>query len=51
MIEAITDRHPLKKFLNPNEVADMAAFLLSDKATSMSGQIFEMDCGIVSFKI
>ncbi len=51
MIEAITDRHPLKKFLNPDEVADMAAFLLSDKATSMSGQIFEMDCGIVSFKI
>lgn len=51
MIEAITDRHPLKKFLKPNEVADMAAFLLSDKATSMSGQIFEMDCGIVSFKI
>lgn len=51
MIEAITDRHPLKKFLNPDEVADMAAFLLSDKAASMSGQIFEMDCGIVSFKI
>ena len=51
MIEAITDRHPLKKFLKPEEVADMAAFLLSDKATSMSGQIFKMDCGIVSFKI
>jgi 3-oxoacyl-[acyl-carrier protein] reductase len=29
----------------------MAAFLLSDQAASMSGQIFEMDCGIVSFKI
>lgn len=51
MAENITERHPLKKFLNPEEVADMAEFLLSDKATSMSGQIFEMDCGIVSFKV
>ncbi|MCK0144930.1 SDR family oxidoreductase [Arenibacter sp. F26102] len=51
MIENIKDRHPLKKFLNPKEVADMAEFLLSDKASSISGQIFEMDCGIVTFKI
>ena len=51
MIENITDRHPLKKFLNPEEVADMAVFLMSDSAASLSGQIFEMDCGIVSFKI
>jgi NAD(P)-dependent dehydrogenase (short-subunit alcohol dehydrogenase family) len=51
MIENITERHPLKKFLNPEEVADMAEFLISDKAGSISGQIFEMDCGIVTFKI
>lgn len=51
MIENITERHPLKKFLNPEEVADMAVFLISDKAASMSGQVFEMDCGIVTFKI
>ncbi|TYA78403.1 SDR family NAD(P)-dependent oxidoreductase [Seonamhaeicola marinus] len=51
MIQTITERHPLKKFLSPNEVADMATFLLSEKAASISGQIFEMDCGIVSFKI
>ena len=51
MIENITDRHPLKKFLNPEEVADMVEFLLSEKAASLSGQVFEMDCGIVSFKI
>jgi 3-oxoacyl-[acyl-carrier protein] reductase len=51
MIENITERHPLKRFLNPKEVAATAAFLLSDKAASFSGQIFEMDCGIVSFKI
>ena len=51
MIENIKERHPLKKFLKPNEVADLATFLISDKASSISGQIFELDCGIVSFKI
>lgn len=51
MIANITERHPLKKYLNPEEVANMATFLLSEKAASLSGQIFEMDCGIVSFKI
>ncbi|WOD43733.1 SDR family NAD(P)-dependent oxidoreductase [Hwangdonia lutea] len=51
MVDNITERHPLKKFLNPEEVADMAAFLMSDKAASLSGQTFQMDCGIVSFKI
>ena len=51
MIESITERHPLKKLLQPNEVADLASFLISDKALSISGQIFELDCGIVSFKI
>lgn len=51
MKASITERHPLKKFLNPEEVANMATFLTSDKASSISGQIFEMDCGIVSFKI
>lgn len=51
MIESITQRHPLKKFLDPTEVADLATFLISNKAQSISGQIFELDCGIVSFKI
>lgn len=51
MVENIKQRHPLKKYLNPEEVADMAEFLISSKSSSVSGQIFEMDCGIVSFKI
>ena len=51
MVDTMNERHPLKKFLQPQEVADMAGFLLSEKAASMSGQVFEMDCGIVSFKI
>lgn len=51
MIDTITERHPLKKLLNPEDVADMAEFLLSDKSESISGQVFELDCGIVSFKV
>ncbi len=51
MVKNITERHPLKKFLSPEEVADMVEFLISNKAASISGQVFEMDCGIVNFKI
>jgi len=51
MVESITERHPLKKILDPSEVAKMASFLISDHALSVSGQIFKIDCGIVTFKI
>lgn len=51
MKENMVERHPMKGYLKPKEVADMADFLLSDKAKSISGQIFEMDYGIVTFKI
>ena len=51
MVTTIKERHPLKKILAPQEVADMAEFLISDKSASITGQIFEMDCGIVSFKL
>jgi len=49
-INQMIERHPLKKYLSPEEVAEMATFLISDKSASMSGQIFEMDCGITTFK-
>ncbi|WP_298287969.1 SDR family oxidoreductase [uncultured Lutibacter sp.] len=48
--EQMIERHPLKKYLYPNEVAELASFLISEKSASMSGQIFEMDCGITTFK-
>ena len=51
MKEAIAERHPLKKYLIPQEVADMADFLISEKSGAMSGQIIRLDCGIVTFKI
>ncbi|MBE0393131.1 SDR family NAD(P)-dependent oxidoreductase [Flavobacterium sp. PL002] len=51
MKENMIERHPMKGYLQPEEVADMADFLISEKAKSISGQIFEMDYGIVTFKI
>ena len=50
VIENMVERHPLKKILSSNEVAKMASFLISEDASSISGQIFNMDAGIVSFK-
>ncbi len=50
MVEKMIDRHPLKKILDPEEVASMANYLSSPLAKSISGQIIEMDCGIVNLK-
>lgn len=51
MKEAMKERHPLKNYLQPKEVAKMADYLISDNASSISGQIFTMDYGLVSFKL
>jgi NAD(P)-dependent dehydrogenase (short-subunit alcohol dehydrogenase family) len=51
MVESTIQRHPLKKYLKPSEVAAMATYLLSDLSKSISGQVFNLDCGIVSLKL
>jgi NAD(P)-dependent dehydrogenase (short-subunit alcohol dehydrogenase family) len=51
MKENMVERHPMKGYLKPEEVANMTNFLISEQAKSISGQIFEMDYGIVTFKI
>jgi 3-oxoacyl-[acyl-carrier protein] reductase len=51
MKENMIDRHPLKNYLKPAEVARMAGYLISEDAASISGQIFAMDYGLVSFKL
>ena len=50
VMENMIERHPLKKILSANEVAKMAKFLISEDGSSISGQIINMDAGIVSFK-
>lgn len=51
MKENMMERHPLKKYLQPQEVARMVQYLISEDAASISGQIFPMDYGLVSFKL
>ena len=51
VIENMIERHPLKKILMPEEVSKMAKFLVSKDSSSISGQIFNLDAGIVSFKL
>lgn len=49
--ESLENRHPLKKYLQPEEVANLASYLLSDLSSSITGQIIPIDAGIVSVKI
>lgn len=44
--EKSAERHPLKRFGKPEDSAQMACFLLSDKSSWISGQIFHVDGGM-----
>lgn len=43
-------RHPLKRTGTPGDIAAMAAFLLSDKASWITGQVMKVDGGMSSIK-
>mgnify|MGYP000041202386 CR=1 FL=1 len=49
--ESMQNRHPLKKYLAAEEVANLACYLLSDVASGITGQIIPIDAGIVSVKV
>ncbi|MEO8532924.1 MAG: SDR family oxidoreductase [Flavobacterium sp.] len=51
MKENMIERHPMKNYLKAEEVAQMTHFLISKNAGSISGQTFQMDYGLVSFKL
>ncbi len=49
--EANAARHPLKRVGEPTDIANMAAFLLSDEASWLSGQILHVDGGISTLRV
>lgn len=49
--EANALRHPLRKTGTPQQIADMAEFLLSAKGDWITGQIFHVDGGMSSLKV
>jgi len=49
-IEANAQRHPLKRIGTDNDIAATAAFLLSDKSSWVTGQVFHVDGGISSIR-
>ncbi|WP_298223941.1 SDR family oxidoreductase [Flavobacterium sp.] len=44
--EKSAERHPLKRFGQPEDLAQMAVFLLSEKASWISGQVMHVDGGM-----
>ena len=49
-VEANALRHPLKRVGHANDIASMACFLLSEKASWITGQIMHVDGGMSSIK-
>jgi len=49
-VTAASDRHPLKRIGTPEVIAEMAAFLLLDSSSWMTGQVLHVDGGMSSLR-
>jgi NAD(P)-dependent dehydrogenase (short-subunit alcohol dehydrogenase family) len=49
--EANAQRHPLKRIGKPEDIANMAEFLLSEKSGWITGQILHVDGGMSTLKV
>jgi 3-oxoacyl-[acyl-carrier protein] reductase len=47
LLDAIKAQTPLGRFASPNEIADAVAFLASDEAAYITGQVLAVDGGLV----
>ncbi len=50
-VATASERHPLKRIGEPEEIASLAAYLLSDNSKWMTGQILHIDGGLSSLKL
>jgi len=50
-VEMMSQRHPLKRVGKPEDIANIALFLLSDNSTWMTGQIVGVDGGMSTLNI
>ena len=48
--QATAERHPLNRYLEPNEVASLAIYLTQPQAKNITGQIMGIDAGIGTLK-
>jgi 3-hydroxybutyrate dehydrogenase len=48
VIESMVDRHPVKRFVEPEEVASTIAFLASDEASGINGSFVPVDLGTLA---
>jgi NAD(P)-dependent dehydrogenase (short-subunit alcohol dehydrogenase family) len=51
MEENAVNRHPLKMIAEAEDVANMAEFLLGDKARAISGQVVGVDAGLSTLRV
>jgi len=49
--EANAEKHPLKRIGTPEDIANMAEFLLTEKSSWITGQIMHVDGGMSSLKV
>jgi NAD(P)-dependent dehydrogenase (short-subunit alcohol dehydrogenase family) len=49
--EANAQRHPLKRIGEADDIAQAAAFLLSDKSSWITGQVLHVDGGMSTLKV
>jgi enoyl-[acyl-carrier-protein] reductase (NADH) len=50
-IDNIKQRHPLKMIMEASDIANMAAFLISDQAKAITGQVIGIDAGMSTLKL
>lgn len=49
--QAAAERHPMKRIGSPHDIARLAAFLLSDSASWLTGQVLHIDGGMGALRV